>query len=325
VPAGRRGGPIAAGGPTLPLGQDEALRALRALRHGTAQALLFAGPDGVGRRLSARWYAALLNCSAAGDDPCGECPSCLGYRPDEEGLVAASDYRELAPAATTRDGKPTRRRPIGIDQLVEREGGASEPLVPWLATPPTHRRRVGLIDDAHTLTDSAANAFLKTLEEPPRHAVIVLVAAGPDALLPTVASRCVVVRFRPVPATPEAWHALHPHPALRLGRPGPLRRAADDDRFAAARDAVAALVQALDGPLAGTFESLGAVGDAWPPGDDLVPGLLREHARARGSAAYVAADAAIEAAEAALAAYAHRELTLKRLALTLRVAWRAPP
>jgi DNA polymerase III subunit delta' len=304
------------------VGQEDALRALRELDAGV-RTLLFAGPEGVGRRAAARWFAALLNCETPLDDPCGHCASCRTYRPDGTGAIAASDYREITASATTRDGKPARRRQIGIDQLVPRREGHPEPLGPWLATPPRARRRVAVIDGAETLTESAANAFLKTLEEPPTHAVIVLVAPGPDAVLPTVASRCVVVRFRPVPATAEAWAAFAPHPALRLGRPGPLADSGPDDAFVTAREAVASLVESLHAPLARSFEATARLDACWPAGDDLVPGLVREHARARGAAAYVRSDAALEAAEAALAAYAHRSLTLRRLTLTLRAIWRS--
>jgi hypothetical protein len=305
-----------------PFGQDEALATLRRLDPAAARTLLFAGPDGVGRRLTARWYAALVNCDAGLDDPCGRCASCRTYRSVEGGAPAASDYREIAPPATTRDGRVARRPQIPIDLLVVREGGHPEPLGPWLTTPPRHRRRVGVVDGADLLTESAANAFLKTLEEPPRHASIILVAAGPDALLPTVASRCVTVRFRPVAADDTAWRDHSPHPAVRLGLPGPLRTLSHDTGFAPARAAVTSFVTALDGGLDDTFATLAALEAAWE-GGDLVPGMLREHARRRGAAVYVAADAAVDASEQALAAYAHRGLVLKRLALDLRRAWRS--
>ncbi|MBA2667070.1 MAG: hypothetical protein H0U69_08545, partial [Trueperaceae bacterium] len=187
----------------VPVGQDDALTTLRDLEASGVHALLFAGPHGVGRRLSARWYAALLNCELRTDDPCGRCASCRAYVPDETGSIAATDYREIVASATTRDGKPARRRRIVIDQLVAREGGDPEPLGPWLWTPPRHRRRVGVVDGAETMTEQASNAFLKTLEEPPERAIVILVATGPDAVPPTVASRCVVIRFRPVAPTPE--------------------------------------------------------------------------------------------------------------------------
>src|SRR5690606_39542988 len=73
----------------------------------------------------------------------------------------------------------------------------SSDLGPWLALRPVGRWRVGVIDRAETLTEEAANAFLKTLEEPPSRSVIILIAPGPDALLATVASRCTVVRLKP--------------------------------------------------------------------------------------------------------------------------------
>jgi DNA polymerase III subunit delta' len=307
-----------------PIGQEAALEALRQLAAaGSARTLLFAGPDGVGRRVAARWYAALLNCAEGRRDPCGRCPSCRTFLPDEDGRIVSVDHREVAPPTSTREGRPARRRQIGIDLLVRREGGDPDPLQPWLLAPPRYRARVAVIDGADALTENAANAFLKTLEEPPSHAVIVLVAPGPDALLATVASRCTVVRFKPVEADPGDWDALHPHPALRLGRPGPLRRAATDPAVAAARAAVARLVEALDGDLGTAFAALEPLAEAWPPGGDLVPGMLREHARARSAAAYLSVDAALVEAERALAAYAHRGVTLKRLALALRAAWRA--
>lgn len=306
--------------PAAPLGQEAALDTLRALATGGARTLLFAGPDGVGRRQAARWYAALLCCEARLDDPCGRCASCLRWRDLEPGLVSLSDYREIAAPTTTRDGKPVRRRQITIDQLVTREGGDPDPLGPWLLAPPNARVRVGVIDAADELGDAAANAFLKMLEEPPAHARIVLIAAGPDALLPTVASRCTVVRFKPVVADAATWQRVGPHPALRLGRPARLRDTADE---ATARHAVTAFAASLTSSLGATFAALSALQEQWPPDDERVPGLLREIARAEGAATYLAIDSALEAAEAASAAYAQRSLVLKRFALAARRAWRA--
>ena len=182
-----------------PEGQDAALAALRALAargDDAPRTLLLAGPDGVGRRDVARWYAALRGCAANLDDPCGRCPACRSLLPDPDGVVDGPDYREVGPATTTRDGKPARRPQLRIDQLVPRErSDVDDPLGPWLARPPVFRHRVGTIVRAETLTEEAANAFLTTLETPPRHATLVLIAPGPDALLPTVASRCAVVRL----------------------------------------------------------------------------------------------------------------------------------
>jgi len=302
-----------------PVGQERAVAALRQVAFGGARTLLFAGPAGVGRRQAARWLAALLNCEARLDDPCGRCPACQRWRDVEPGLVSLADYREIAAPTTTKDGKPTRRRIVAIDQLVERPDGDPDPLRPWLLAAPNGRVRVAVIDGADDLGDAAANAFLKTLEEPPEHARIVLIASGPDAVLPTVASRCTVIRFAPVSVDSDTWQRLGPHPALRLGRPS---RLSADPEAAATRDAVDALVASLEGSLGATFAAMSELHDRWVADDETVAGLLREHARARGGATYVVVDAALEAAETASASYAQRALVLKRLALALRAAWR---
>lgn len=314
-----------------PTGQDEALATLRRLAASAARTFLFAGPEGVGRRLAARWLAALLNCAAHGAGggdtaPCGSCAACRRWEDVGDGPASIRDYREVTASATTRDGRPARHRQITIDQLVPRQHRDShadpDPLGPWLVAPPSGRVRVGVIDHADELGDAAANAFLKTLEEPPEHARIVLVAPGPDTLLATVASRCTVVRFKPVMPDATTCERLGPHPALRLGTPAALR--APHPHEETARAAVDALEATLEGPLAATFATLSALQETWPSGDALVPGLLRERARSRGPTTYLACDAALEAAEAASAAYAHRGLLLKRLALALRQAWRHP-
>jgi DNA polymerase III subunit delta' len=305
-----------------PEGQDGALAMLRAFAAAEATAprtLLLAGPEGVGRRAVARWYAALRNCEARLDDPCGRCAACRDHAADVDGVVRSPDYREVAPAATTRDGRPARRPQLRIEQLVPRERGDEDPLGPWLQRPPLRRHRVGVIDRAETLTEEAANAFLKTLEEPPRHATVILVAAGPDALLPTVASRCAIVRLVPAVASAAVRDALAPHPSLRLGRPDRWRAAlADPAATAHKRAAVAAFLEALHGDLAAAFAAAEALAEAWTPGDDEVPGLLREAWRGRGTSAYVAGDEATAALERAWAAYAQRDLALHAWVLRLR-------
>ncbi len=307
-----------------PMGQDAVLMALRSMASAERDAprtLLLAGPVGVGRRAVARWYAALRNCEARLDDPCGRCPACRDHAPDADGVVRAADYREIGPATTTRDGKPARRPQLRIEQLVPRERAESEPLGPWLQRPPVRRHRVGVIDHAESLTDEAANAFLKTLEDPPARATIVLIAEGPDALLATVASRCTTLRLVPAEAPPEVRAALAPHPALRLGRPGAWQAAlADPDTTAHRRAAVARLLDAVRGDLAGAFAAADALAELWPAGDAEVPGLLREAWRAGGHAAYLSGDAATTALESAWAAYAQRDLALRAWVLELRRA-----
>ncbi|HZJ08535.1 MAG TPA: hypothetical protein VFD39_02460, partial [Trueperaceae bacterium] len=172
------------------IGHEDVLRRLeRGWRDGGGpRTLLFAGPDGVGKRLVARWLAAFVNCVALPESrPCGVCASCQAVAGGNH-----LDVREIGPVSTTLSGRSKHRGEITIDRLVEREQGDPDPLTGWLRTRPQQRFRVAIIDHADTMTAAAANAFLKTLEEPPARAVIVLLAAGPDALLPTVASRASV-------------------------------------------------------------------------------------------------------------------------------------
>lgn len=312
-----------------PVGQDAALDALRRMWRGGSgpRTLLFMGPDEVGRRLGASWLCALVNCQAAdvAARPCFECESCrlllAGAHPD---------LKEVAPALATESGRLKRDPEIRIDQLVTRERGDSEPLGPWLRTRPRYRARVGVIDQAHTMNLPAANSFLKVLEEPPPWAIIVLIAPGPDALLPTVASRSVTVRFGAVDVEalqgrgglPQLTPVLAGHPAVRLGQPGALVRAnAEADATAAAKAAAEDLLDAVNGNLLDALLGAEAFAKAVTADSAAQPGplgWLRELLRQRGLVGYAAALDAVDACEQALAAYAQAPLACAVLALELR-------
>jgi DNA polymerase-3 subunit delta' len=152
-----------------------------------AHALLFAGPDGIGKFLAAERLAAGLLCAQGPGRPCGVCgpekrldagshPDFLAIDPDSEGeeeiRIGRITYRERDPRTNIGD----------FLSLKPMEGG-------W---------RVVLVRDAERMTDEAQNALLKTLEEPGRSTLLVLVTARPEALLPTTTSRCVRVVFRPL-------------------------------------------------------------------------------------------------------------------------------
>jgi DNA polymerase III subunit delta' len=144
-----------------------------------AHALLFAGPDGVGKRCVALAFAAWMHCRGGGDDACGTCAACrqiaAGSHPDVQLVTVAAGKKE-----------------IGVDRV--RELKRFMQLRPMLGT-----TKVAIIDDAPLLTLAAQNALLKTLEEPPDHSSLILVASNPDALLPTVRSRCQRLQFAPLP------------------------------------------------------------------------------------------------------------------------------
>ena len=157
------------------LGQEKALNVLQnALRHERVpQAYVFAGYEGIGKKFSALMLAKALNCREKQDDACDRCVSChkvdSGNHPD---------IRVIEP-----DGQF-----IKIDQIREMQKDAGYKAFEG-------RRKVYIIDHAETMRDEAANALLKTLEEPAAECVIILVTANVYALLPTVLSRCQFIRF----------------------------------------------------------------------------------------------------------------------------------
>lgn len=170
------------------IGQDAAVAALRTAlaRDAVPQTLLFVGPDSVGKTTTAVEFAKALNCKRRGEtgDACNDCANCRRIDAGEH-----PDIVRIAP-----DGEFTR-----IWQFWSRPGhppGAMETL-PF--APVAAPRRVYLIEKAETLNEESANSILKALEEPPPYVQFVLCAPAPTSVLPTILSRCQVVRFRQVP------------------------------------------------------------------------------------------------------------------------------
>lgn len=185
------------------LGQDAALKILRGsmIRDRISHAYLFHGDDGIGKKMAAVNFAKLLNCMTTpsalrglDDDPdtksvphpavshneldcCDRCASCLktdrGTHPDvftltpEDGQIKVHAIRSL--------GESLSYKPF--------EGK-------W---------KVAVVDSAESLNQSAANAFLKTLEEPPEQSIIILISAFPDLIPATIRSRCQAISFSPLP------------------------------------------------------------------------------------------------------------------------------
>lgn len=162
------------------LGQGHAVSLLRrAIETGRLpHALLFTGPKGVGRLLTAVMVAKTLNCHGGiTGDCCDGCPACTkiakGIHPD---------VHLVAPEGAT----------LKIDQI--RTLAQEAALSPYEG-----RRKVFILDEGETMTEQAQNALLKTLEEPPGATLLVLIAPEASALLPPIASRCSQIRFAPLP------------------------------------------------------------------------------------------------------------------------------
>jgi DNA polymerase-3 subunit delta' len=151
-----------------------------AARNSVPPSLIFAGPDGVGKRMAAVALAQALNCptfSTATPDACGTCPSCSRIA-----RLVHADVMVVEPGETGA---------IKVDQVRD--------VIERTAYRPFEgRRRVIVIDDADAMVSEAQNALLKTLEEPPSASMFVLVTSHADELLPTVRSRCQRLRFGPL-------------------------------------------------------------------------------------------------------------------------------
>jgi len=176
-------------------------------------ALLFAGPDGVGKKTLALAVAQATLCERApAAEPCGECRACrkvaaaaapgrleemrreADTHPDEDvwrnfrlhpDLVLAEGWR------LTKTGRPRAAPEIRVDQVRD--------LIGEIAGAPFEaRRRVFVIDDAHTMNDAAQNTLLKSLEEPPPRSHVILVSSAPVGLRPTIRSRCQRLSFGPL-------------------------------------------------------------------------------------------------------------------------------
>ncbi|HEV8266254.1 MAG TPA: hypothetical protein VGQ06_15000 [Gemmatimonadales bacterium] len=183
------------------------------------QALLFEGPAGAGKQRLALWLAQLLLCERGGkpapSEPCGECQPCRlvttlkhpdvhWFVPVELGKKGADADKQLELVAEALAEEMAARRQQPLYQppggLANHGVASVRLLLRRLAlTPAMGRRKVFIIGDAERLipqpgAEAAANALLKALEEPPADTVLVLTAADPEALLPTIRSRVVRVR-----------------------------------------------------------------------------------------------------------------------------------
>ena len=158
------------------IGQDNIARTLKnSIKRGQlAHAYLFCGPRGVGKTSAARIFAKTINCYNPGPDlePCGECESCRSFAEGRSYCI-----HELDAASNN-----------GVEDI--------KALMDLVQIPPqTGKYSVFIIDEVHMLSQQAFNAFLKTLEEPPAHAIFILATTEKHKILPTILSRCQTYDF----------------------------------------------------------------------------------------------------------------------------------
>ncbi len=161
------------------VGQEHIIRVLRnqLASDSVSHAYIFCGTRGTGKTTMARLLAKGLNCSSTDSAvPCGSCPECNAIR---DGVFM--DVIEIDAASNN-----------SVDNIRDLRESVKYP-------PVNGRKKVYIIDEVHMLSDSAANALLKTLEEPPRHVVFILTTTEPHKLPQTILSRCLRLDFKRIP------------------------------------------------------------------------------------------------------------------------------
>lgn len=160
------------------VGHDDNLKMLQTMLHAgrLPHALLFAGPDGIGKMMVAKATAAALLCHGSPDtDPCGQCLSCR-----QVSRLASPNVTVVAPEGNS----------IKIEQIRALQHEAALVSSGW---------RICVIEQAERMTTQAANSLLKLLEEPPPQLIFILLASSPHLMLGTIISRCLLIRFLPLP------------------------------------------------------------------------------------------------------------------------------
>ena len=163
-----------------------------------ASTFLFIGPSGIGKQMFALKMAQALQCEKNSDlefEPCQVCSPCQQIiaetHPDVQ-FVGKPDDRSFIPISTF----------IGDKEHRNREG-----LCRWIGLKPSYgRRKIAVINDADYLNQEGANSLLKTLEEPPPRSLLILIGTSQQRQLPTIRSRCQIVRFQ---ALDESFVAQH--------------------------------------------------------------------------------------------------------------------
>lgn len=188
-------------------------------------AYIFEGPEGIGKRESARLFAAALTCLHPKSAPCGTCPSCIQSKSDTNPDIIYVNTGE--------------KKSIGTDRIREI---ASDSYV----RPFSSMCKVYLIEEGDSLTEQAQNAFLKVLEEPPEYVVFVILTSNAALLLETIRSRCVLIRFAALSERQIRAYLKEKYPdqadkidflaAYSGGVPGEADRIAENDAFYALRE-----------------------------------------------------------------------------------------
>ncbi|WP_352420336.1 DNA polymerase III subunit delta' [Proteiniborus sp.] len=160
------------------IGHEKIIESLKnAIRNNlVSHSYLFEGPKSIGKEKIARVFAKTLLCQKGGDSPCNTCPSCL--------KIESGNHPDFHVEYPDKDS-------FKKEQIEELQRTIRK-------IPLESNKKIYILDDVDKMTQQAQNSFLKTLEEPPGYAVIILLATNGYSLLPTIVSRCQVVKFTSV-------------------------------------------------------------------------------------------------------------------------------
>jgi DNA polymerase III subunit gamma/tau len=211
------------------LGQDHVVRTLQAAirEEKVSHAYLFSGSRGTGKTSTARILAKALNCERGpAEEPCNECPTCIGIT---EG--SSLDVIEIDAASHG-----------GVDDVRDLRDSA-------VLSPASARRKIYIIDEAHMVSTQGWNAFLKTVEEPPDHVVFVFATTEPQKVLPTILSRCQRFEFRRISSNQLADH---------------LRRICEAEKITAEDSALQMIARAAEGGARDALSTLDQLASAGP-------------------------------------------------------------
>lgn len=212
------------------IGQERPLYIIsRAIEHERlAHAYIFTGPDGVGKSALAFWTAQAILCEQQQDQPCGHCGNC-----HRVATFSHPDFHLIfpAPKSMTVDDErnildrlarnPYGDKPAGDNPVISIE--RIRELRRITKIKPTGKHRIIVLSDADRMTMEASNSLLKILEEPPASTYLILTSSRPNALLPTILSRCQEIRFGLLPESEiqdhlSTKHELEPQRARLISR-----------------------------------------------------------------------------------------------------------
>jgi DNA polymerase-3 subunit delta' len=233
------------------VGQEAVVEQLTAAANGQGMThgWLFTGPPGSGRSIAARAFAAALQCTSSG---CGTCEACHQARSGNHPDVAV-----IVPEGLS----------LGVNE-------AREIILRSSRAPTRGRWQVTLIEDADRMTEQAANALLKTIEEPPPHSVLLLSAPSADDLLPTIRSRCRLAALRT--PSPEAVASVLMRDGVDASMAAFAARAAQGHIGRARRLATDEVARTERRDVLSLPRSLGSVGSALAAAKDLVDAAKEE-------------------------------------------------